>query len=203
MDSTVLFQTALLLGVMILFTMMVEQLTKSLLPKRLTLGPVKYLVGLVLGVSLIVFGLSRVIVNVEEAGWETTSNILTNGALIILIVGLTVAFIIGFMFKKIGPYWLAGLVIGLAGSTVLANILLRRMMGLEELTVDSLQNEELLFLSLVIGAIITGLGALAMRVIMPTDDYDPTHVTDALINDGLLSAARRRERLQKRKARRG
>ncbi len=203
MNSTAIFQTALLLGVMILFTMMVEQLTKSLLPKRLTLGPVKYLVGLVLGVSLIVFGLSRVIVNVEEAGWETTSNTLTSGALIILIVGLIVTFIIGFMFKKIGPYWLAGLVLGLAGSTVLANLLLRRMLGLEELTVDSLQSEELLFLSLVIGAIITGLGALAMRVIMPTDDYDPTHVTDALINDGLLSAARRRERLQKRKARRG
>lgn len=193
-----IFNTAFTLGLMILFSMFVEWFVGTYILKRHVIGWIAKGIGALLGLALVVFALTRQGADTAASGADPAQvgNILG----LVFGVGLAVLFVIVyitlFMSRRIGPLALAINVAALFGVSIVAYLVLRPLIPVEELA-----DNDIIFLCVAAALGVIALGNLLMRPAL-AEHRTGTQLPINTQVDALSFGEKRRQRLNKRRARR-
>jgi hypothetical protein len=191
-----LFNASILFGIMLLIALSAEMVANYFLPKRIDVGPLIRMVGLVLGISLLGFGLGRLAVNVQESGWEQTASNVGRVVTLVLAGGLVLLAALGYLRRNIALSRLIGSVVGFFAAGIIANLTLRQLVAPDVLTDD-----DMLFISVVVALALVSVGNLVLRPYFQ-ERSPPARSAASPVVDPLSFGEKRRRRRNRKRPRR-
>ena len=193
-----IFSACILIGVMLLFTVIVERSAFYMLPRRLNVNIRVVLLAAILGGALLLFGLTRGSQsgNPQNLTYPQAANAMGLVATAGLAGGFILVQVMAFVNKKIEPVNLALLIGGFFAVSILAYFTLRPLIPGEVL-----QDNDIVFLCAAIAVVIVGIASLVMRGMIGQSPAPEQLKINPRV-DSLSFGEKRRQRLNKKRERR-
>ncbi len=188
------FNAAIILGLVLLFIVFVERATFYLLPKRINFGcgALPAILGLILAIGLLIFGLGRLATSVEQTEGGVNAGAVGQIASVVLVGGFVLFSVLAFVYKKLGAWGITAMVVSFFAAGIFTNLMLRSV-----LVEDALNDDDLFFISVAVSTVVTGIGAIAARWLLA--DTSAERLKPRTTPDPLSFGEKRRKRLGKKR----